>query len=150
MRACVCRASFGLPFFTRAPPHLFKQTQIVVQQLNARKHVYGVKFPIGFLMSDKKDSCPTKLAALTKKLHEEMEKEACVPMILRPPPICAEYTLVANPTQFRCQLDAERNIKTRAMEEDFVKNYPGGEFPGHKCLYDYGRGKPANPESIIG
>jgi hypothetical protein len=143
-------ASFCLPHFTPVPFRLLKQTQIVAQQLNARKHVYGVSFPIGFLMSGKNDSSPTKLAALTKKLHEEMEKETRLPLTLRPPPIRAEYTLGVNPTQFRCQLDAERNIKTRAMEADFVRDFPGGEFPGHKCLYDYGRGKPVNPESING
>jgi hypothetical protein len=78
-------ASSVRPFSHTPSSRLFKQTQIVAQQLNARKHLYGVSFPIGFLMSDKNDSSPTKLAALTKKLHEEMEKEARVPLVLRPP-----------------------------------------------------------------
>ena len=127
------------------------KTHIVRQQLNVRKWVYhGTTMTIGCLLSKLNDSDPTKLQKLRATLTRCMEIESIKPLLKTPPLIRAEYAVGPNTTKYRLTLDAERNKKTRAMEKAFADSNPGCEFVGHKCLYDYGKGKPLNPTAIVG
>jgi len=121
----------------------------VREQLNVRKWVYGRKFRQGFLDSGANDSSNEKLQNLKSTLKEMMLEEAKKSPTKRPPLIRCEYEVGPNPTRFRESLDVERNQITTAMEAEFLKSHPGRSFEGHKCLYDYGKGKPENPEAIL-
>ena len=125
------------------------KTAIVREQLNIRKWVYGRKFREGFLDSSTTDGNPEKLAKLKAALATILKEEEKTPPVRKPPKIRSEYEVGPNTTRFRLSLDAERNEVTKRMETQFLRDHPGMVFPGHKCLYDYGKGKPENTEAIL-
>jgi hypothetical protein len=126
------------------------KTAIVRDQLNVRKWVYGRKFKEGFLDSGTNDGNAGKLKKLLDAMKAVFADEAVNPPIKKPPLIRADYELGPNATAYRMTLDAERNQTTRGLEAEFIKNHPGSKFKGYKCLYDYGKGKPDNPDAIVG
>jgi hypothetical protein len=106
------------------------KTNIVREQLNVRKWVYGRKFPVGFLDSGSNDSNNAKLQKLKSTLKGIMQEEAIKPPVKKPPLIRTEYEIGPNPTAFRLSLDAERNQITHALEAEFIKDHPRGIFKG--------------------
>jgi len=106
------------------------KTAIVREQLNARKWVYGRKFPEGFLLSGSNDSSPDKLKKLLQTFSQVVQEEAKDPPVKKPPSIRAYYTLGPNSTKFRRSLDDERNKTTKDLEATFLENHPGMVFKG--------------------
>ena len=62
----------------------------------------------------------------------------------------ATFKKALNPTKQRTALDNERNEETARMTSEFYETFQAGIFTGWRCLYDYGRGHPTNPEALVG
>ena len=128
------------------------KTNIVREQLNVRKWVYGRKFPVGFLDSGSNDSNNAKLQKLKSTLKGIMQEEVIKPPVKKPPLIRTECEIGPNPTAFRMSLGAERNQITTALEAEFIKKHPGGIWQGEIfiCLPPYLPSfNPPFPSSIL-
>jgi hypothetical protein len=55
-----------------------------------------------------------------------------------------------NPSAFRRKLDDERNAETEELSHKFYEVYQAGVFTAWRCMYDVGRGRPTNPEALVG
>ena len=126
------------------------QVEIVRTQINVRKFVYGASLEKGALLSKLRDGNPVKLQLLRSRLHRFFEAEIEKPLKLKPPTIRATFKKALNPTKQRTALDNERNEEAARMTTEFYETFEAGIFSGWRCLYDYGRGHPTNPEALVG
>ena len=55
-----------------------------------------------------------------------------------------------NPSAFRQKLDIERNSETETLSKRFYDTYEAGVFTAWRCKYDIGKGRPANPDALVG
>ena len=130
-------------------PNLSK-VEIVRTQINIRKYVYGVDLPKGCMHSKLRDGSRAKLDLLLHVLRTLMLKEGGTLPPIVVPKIREEVQPHFNPSKFRQKLDVERNSETAELSRRFYAVYKAGVFTAWRCTYDAGRGRPENPEALVG
>ena len=112
--------------------------------------MYGVDLPKGSLHSKLRDGSQAKLDMLVTVLKGlmQLERGTLPPKVI--PKIRQDVEPHFNPSAFRQKLDVERNAETEALSRRFYEVYKTGVFTAWKCTYDVGRGRPENPEALVG